>query len=127
MVFELSTKVSTWIGGNDINTEGTFVWQNVDEFYKSNAAVYCVFTKLPSGFISNSQSTQHCVTLKETLENGMILSAQSSQPMFVTKTAYVGEDSFVPPKTIAATTSGLLNFRKFYFSTLYPFSLHHNL
>ena len=64
-VFELSAKVSTWIGGNDQTTEGTFVWPNGDEFYKSSAAVSGVFTKLSTGFNSNSQTTQHCVTMKD--------------------------------------------------------------
>ena len=28
LVFELSRKAAIWIGGNDIKTEGTFVWTN---------------------------------------------------------------------------------------------------
>ena len=49
-----------------MKAEGTFVWQNGTEFYKSKAAVSGVFSKLSSGFNSNGQDTQHCVQIKET-------------------------------------------------------------
>ena len=106
-VFELSAKVSTWIGGNDKTTEGTFVWPNGDEFYKSSAAVSGVFTKLSTAFNSNAQATQHCVTIKDSGEWDDIVCTKF-QNYICEKTAYAGAATFVPPTTEAATTVGKL-------------------
>ena len=108
LVFEVSTKVDTWIGGNDKTTEGTFVWPNGNEFYKSSAAVSGVFTKLHAGFSKESQTTQHCVQLKATSGEWDDVVCTKTLNYVCEKAAYAGAATFIPPSTVAATTVGKL-------------------
>jgi len=106
LIFEVSTKVATWIGGNDKSSEGTFVWPNSAEFYKSNAAVSDVFTKLASGFNSASQSTQHCVQLQETTGEWDDIICSKTQNYICEKAAYAGAATLAPITTTTAACSG---------------------
>ena len=105
-VFEVSNKVATWTGGNDKAAEGTFVWPNGVVFYTSSAAVSGVFTKLSNGFNSASQTTQHCVSLKDTTGEWDDIVCSKAQNYVCEKAAYAGGATFVPASTIAATTKG---------------------
>ena len=108
LVFEVSTKVDTWIGGNDKTSEGTFVWPNGNEFYKSSAAVSGVFTKLSAAFSSKSQSIQHCVQLKATSGEWDDVVCTKTLNYVGEKAAYAGAATFVQPSTVSATTVGKL-------------------
>jgi len=103
-VFEVSNKVATWTGGNDKAAEGTFVWPNGVEFYTSSAAVSGVFSKLSAGFNTASQTTQHCVSLKDTTGEWDDIVCSKAQNYVCEKAAYAGGATFVPASTIAATT-----------------------
>ena len=113
-VFEVSNKVATWTGGNDKSAEGTFVWPNGVEFYTSSAAVSGVFTKLSNGFNSASQSTQACVSLKDTTGEWDDIVCSKAQNYVCEKAAYVGGATFVPASTVAATTKGNILVEKLY-------------
>ena len=118
LVFEVSTKVDTWIGGNDKTTEGTFVWPNGAEFYKSSAVVSGVFTKLSSSaFNNNGQENQDCLTLKETSGEWDDIICTKFQNYICEKAAYAGAATFVAPTASAVSTVGELLFKALFVLT----------
>ena len=53
--------VDTWVGGNDIGSEGTFVWEDGSAWS---------YTNWDSGEPSNDGGTEHCVELRQANPNG---------------------------------------------------------
>ena len=102
-VFGLADGAAVWTGGNDKTDEGTFVWLNGNEFYKSGAAVSGAFTKLSSGFNSASTTTQHCVQLGATGEWDDVVCSKTMNYV-CEKAAYAGAATLVIT-TIATTTA----------------------
>ena len=103
-VFEVANKAAVWIGGNDKDSEGIFVWPSGAEFYKTSGAVTGVFTKLSSAFNSASQSTQHCVQLQENSGEWDDIVCSKTLNYVCEKAAYTGAATYVPPTT---TTPGM--------------------
>ena len=102
-VVGLSNGVAVWTGGNDQASEGTFVWLNGNEFYKSRVAVSGAFTFLSTGFDSASQSTQHCVQLGASGEWDDVVCSKTLNYV-CEKAAYEGAATLLIT-TIATTTS----------------------
>ena len=98
-VFELSKKAVTWIGGNDKTVEGTFVWPNGVEFYKSSAVVSGIFTNIwTTGFNAVSQNIQDCVSLRDTTgEWDDVVCTKTQNNYICEKAAYVGASAYVVP------------------------------
>ena len=102
VVAQLANKVSVWIGGNDLTTEGTFIWPNSEEFFKAGAVVSGVYTKLSSTAFSNSgQENQDCVQMQEDGEWDDIVCTKF-QNYICEKAAYIGAATYVAPTTTTA-------------------------
>jgi len=102
-VVGLADGAAVWTGGNDKTDEGTFVWLNGNEFYKSGAAVSGAFTKLSTGFNSASTTTQHCVQLGATGEWDDVVCSKTLNYV-CEKAAYAGAATLVIT-TVATTTA----------------------
>ena len=102
-VFEVANKAAAWIGGNDKDSEGTFIWPSGTEFYKSGAAVAGVYTNLASGFNSASQTTQHCVQIQDSDGEWDDVLCSKTANYVCEKAAYAGAATLVV--TSAATTT----------------------
>ena len=102
-VVKLANKAVAWIGGTDKDKEGTFVWPSGTEFFKSNAAVSGVYSKLSKiAFNTNAEDAQDCVTLKDDTGEWDDIICTKTQDYICEKAAYAGAATFMPTTVPAA-------------------------